>query len=140
MGGNGAAALHQRVQEMQDTLTKMHALLKEMRSRAKASGSKDVAATENLDMWALMLSHLERDFTQLQAAAAARDDLEARRAAMYSQAMAKADKERDEALKARANQAGIAAKSESAPKSGEAQPAPTSTVQPLSQSSPERPK
>lgn len=84
------ASLHQRMLDMQGTLSGMHLVMKEMRARAAKSGAKDPAAKANLEMWELMLGHLDKQFDELRMAAAARDDVEARRAAMYKQAEAKA--------------------------------------------------
>jgi len=84
------ATLHQRMLDMQATLSSMHAVMKQMRAKAATSSVKDPFAKANLDMWELMVGHLEKQFEELRSAAAARDDLEARRAAMYKQAEAKA--------------------------------------------------
>ena len=54
------AAMHKRVQDMGSTLTKMHALLKQMRTKTAASGSKDAMAKANLDMWELMVGQLDK--------------------------------------------------------------------------------
>ena len=83
-------APRERVQEMETTLNSMHALLKEMQATNASSRSKDRVAAANLGMWELLLAHLDKEFHQLQIAAAAREDLEARRAALYNQAAAKA--------------------------------------------------
>jgi hypothetical protein len=84
------ATLRERVQDMQVTLTKMHAVLKQMRARA-ASSSKDPLAKANLDMWELLVGHLDKQFQELQIAMITRDDMETRRAAMYKQVDAKAE-------------------------------------------------
>ena len=86
-----AAALHQRMDDMQSTLNKMHALLKHMRAKAASSSSKDSLAKANLDMWELMVGELDKQFDQLRSTTLAREDLDARRAAMYKQASDKAD-------------------------------------------------
>lgn len=83
------AGLREHTQEMQDTLSKMHALLKQMRVKA-ASNSKDPYLKANLQMWELMLSHLDKQLGELQFATMTREDLEKRRAAMYKQALARA--------------------------------------------------
>src|SRR5205823_3940727 len=72
-----------RMEEMGATLAKMHALLKQMRVRNSASASKDPAAKANLEMWGLMVADLDKQYEQLRAATLAREDVEARRAAMY---------------------------------------------------------
>jgi hypothetical protein len=91
--------LRQRVQEMESTLTQMHLVLKQMQDKAAKSKTKDSLTKANLDMWGLMVGHLEKDLQELKIAMAAREDMETRRAAMYKQADAKA------AAEARAAQA-----------------------------------
>jgi len=89
-GGQGLATLRQQMEEMQGTLVKMHAILNQMRAKAIKGGIKDPVAKANLDMWELMLGHLDKQFEELKAATLARADLEARRAALYKQADEKA--------------------------------------------------
>jgi hypothetical protein len=84
------AMLHRRMEDMQSTLAKMHTVLKQMRAQAPKGGAKDPVAAANLDMWELMLSHLDKQLDELRATTLAREDLEARRAALYKQADAKA--------------------------------------------------
>jgi hypothetical protein len=84
------AMLHQRMEEMQNTLAKMHTVLKQMRAKAAKGAAKDPLAAANLDMWELMLSHLDKQLEELRATTLAREDLEARRAALYRQADTKA--------------------------------------------------
>jgi hypothetical protein len=84
------AALHQRVQDLENTLTKMHALLKQMRTRTEASAAKDPMAKTNLELWELMLGTLDNQFEQLKIATHTREDLDSRRSALYKQAEAKA--------------------------------------------------
>ncbi len=84
------AMLRQRMEDMQSTLGKMHVVLKEMRAKAVKGGAKDSLTTANLDMWELMLGHLDKQFEELRATTLAREDIEARRAALYKQADAKA--------------------------------------------------
>lgn len=93
------AAARQRLQELETTLKSMHALLKKMQAKAASSKTKDSAATANLEMWELMLAHLDKQFDQLRAAALEREDLEARRAALYNQANSKAAKEAQDATR-----------------------------------------
>lgn len=78
-----------RMQEMASTLDGMHALLKEMQAKNASGRSKDPAAKANLEMWELLLGHLDKELHELQLAAA-REDFDARRAALYNQAMQKA--------------------------------------------------
>jgi len=82
--------LNQRVKEMGTTLSSMHALLKQMSTKNSASGSKDPIAKDNIQMWELMLKQLDKQFEQLQVAARSREEMEARRNAMYKQAEQKA--------------------------------------------------
>jgi peptidoglycan hydrolase CwlO-like protein len=84
------ATLRERVEDMQGTLAKMHAVLKQMRAKATAS-SKDPLAKANLEMWELLVAHLDKQFQELRVAMVIRDDMEARRAAMYKQVDAKAE-------------------------------------------------
>lgn len=85
------ASLRQRMEDMEGTLVKMHAVLKQMRAKAVKGGAKDPLAKANLDMWELMLGHLDKQFEELQVATHTREDLEARRSAMYKQADAKSE-------------------------------------------------
>lgn len=85
------ATLPQRIEDMQSTLTKMRAVLKQMRASSVKNHAKDPLAKANVDMWELLVGHLDEQLRELQAAQATRQDLEARRAALYKQADAKAD-------------------------------------------------
>ena len=76
----------QRMEEMGATLARMHALLKQMQAKNSASATKDPSAKANLELWVLMLGDLDKQYEQLQLATRAREDMEARRAAMYKQA------------------------------------------------------
>jgi hypothetical protein len=102
------ATLGERVQDMEGTLAKMHAVLRQMRTKSALS-SKDPLAKANLDMWELMVGHLDRQLQELRVAMIAREDFEARRAAMYKQADAKADAEARAARNLRVRQAVTAA-------------------------------
>jgi hypothetical protein len=84
------ATLRERVQDMEVTLAKMRVVLKQMRAKA-VSSSKDPLAKANLDMWELLVGHLDKQLQELRVAMVTREDMEARRAAMYRQAEAKAD-------------------------------------------------
>jgi hypothetical protein len=88
----GQLAPGQRLQEMESTRNGMRALLKQMQAENASSASKCPIARANLVVWELLLSHLDREF-QLQIATAAREDVEARRAALYNQAFSKAEVE-----------------------------------------------
>jgi hypothetical protein len=83
----GKDSLHEQAQEMQETLARMHAVLDQMRT--KSAISKDPAAKANVEMWGLMANHLDKQLQELQSSVAARDELDARRAALYKQAEAK---------------------------------------------------
>ena len=89
-GAQAQLAPRERLQQMESTLNGMHALLKEMQAKNASSRSKDPVAKANLEMWELLLAHLDQEFHQLQVGMAAREDLEARRASLYNQAAAKA--------------------------------------------------
>jgi hypothetical protein len=84
------AAMNQRVQEMETTLGRMHLLLKQMQANAAAKSSKDPITKANLEMWGLMIQQLDKQFDQVKVAAREREDLDARRSAMYKQAQEKA--------------------------------------------------
>lgn len=83
--------LHKRVEDMQSTVSKMQTLVKQMRAKAAKSGTtKDPVVKANLDLWELMIGHLDKQLEELKVAAATHDEWEARRAAMYKQADANA--------------------------------------------------
>jgi hypothetical protein len=86
-------SLRERVQDMESTLTKMHLVLTQLQDKAAKSKTQDALAKANLDLWKLMVDHLDKELQVLNMAAAAREDLEARRAALYKQADAKTDAE-----------------------------------------------
>jgi hypothetical protein len=100
-----AAVAQKRMQEMESTLKAMHLLLKQMRDKAAKSKSQDPFAKANLEMWQLMLGHLDQQFNQLRATTLAREDLNARRAALYKQAEAKAALEAEAARAANTSSA-----------------------------------
>lgn len=92
-GNRGAAALapatqRQRVQSLEGTLAKMHALLGQMKAKA-ARNPKDTFARDNLDLWDLMVTQMDAELKDLKVAMLTREDMEARRAALYKQADAK---------------------------------------------------
>lgn len=92
-GSQAPAPLRQRVQEMENTLSQMHLVLKQMQDKAAKSKGQDALAKANLDLWKLMVGHLDEELQELRVAVAAREDMEARRAALYKQADAKAEAE-----------------------------------------------
>ena len=95
-------SLRQRVQDMESTLSQMHLVLKQMQGKAAKSKAQDSLTKANLDMWELMVGHLDKQLQELKLAEVAHEDMEARRAALYKQADAKAEAE---AQAARATQA-----------------------------------
>jgi hypothetical protein len=101
--------LRQRVQDMERTLTEMHVVLKKMQDKTAKSKTNDSLAKANLGMWELMVGHLEKELQELKIAMAAREDMEARRAALYKQADAKADAEAQAARAAEAARFGAQA-------------------------------
>jgi hypothetical protein len=121
--------MRQRLQEMESTLARMHALLKQMHADSLRS-SKDRLAQGNLGMWELMVGHLDKQFNQLKLATLAREDLEARRAAMYKQAMDKADSAAE-----RARASGVGQRVPGTPEQG----APVVTADPARQIPPKPP-
>ena len=89
-GSISSRSFQQRVQDLQGTVDKMHIVLKQMQSKAGAS-AKDPLVNANLQMWTLMVEQLDKQLQELKQAEASRADLEARRAALYKQADAKAE-------------------------------------------------
>lgn len=87
----GVGAMRERVQDMETTLSQMRLVLKQMHAKAAKSNSTDPVTKANLDMWELMVGHLDKELAQLRVTLSAREDLEARRAALYKQADAKAE-------------------------------------------------
>ncbi len=77
----------QRLQDMESTVSSMRAQLKQMRAKA---GTKDALAKANVDMWELLVRHLDTQLQELRIATA-REDMESRRAAMYKQADSQAE-------------------------------------------------
>ena len=133
------AAVNQRVQEMETTLSKMHLLLKQMQASTAVKNSKDPVTKANLEMWGLMLQQLDKQFDQVKAVAREREDLEARRSAMYKQAQEKAAQAaRNAQAQAQANaEAGQAAGANAASQSGSqptAAPVPQAAPTPASSS------
>jgi hypothetical protein len=98
----GLSAMRERVQDMETTLSQMRVVLKQMHAKAAKSKSPDPVTKANLDMWELMVGHLDKELEQLRVTLAAREDLEARRAALYKQADAKAEAEAQAARAAQA--------------------------------------
>jgi chemotaxis protein histidine kinase CheA len=130
-GNRARAAASQNLEELGKTLTKMQALLKEM--RAKANGAKDPVAKANLEMWTLMLDQLDKEYEQLRVAARQREDVEARRAALYKQADEKAA---EAARRAKASNAAAAASNASSPTPATSSSMSTAAPRPASSGSP----
>jgi hypothetical protein len=82
-------APRQSLHEMESRLHGMHVQLKQMQAENVSNPSKCPTARANLEVWELLVSHLDMEF-QLQVATAAREDVKARRAALYNQAFSKA--------------------------------------------------
>jgi hypothetical protein len=89
--GSGAdpylASYKERLQEMQTTANKMHEVLNRMRTRAGSNAAK--SQQDDLEMWRLMLEDMDHTLGHMRAVVAEREDIEARRAAMYAAAMAR---------------------------------------------------
>ncbi len=127
----------QHIDEMGATLKKMHALLKQMQAKTSSTTSKDSMAKANSEMWSMMIEQLDKQYDQLVAAEKAREDMEARRLALYKQADEKAAAA---AAAARAQQARAAEEARAAaasqPATAPATPQSTSTPAPSATSSP----
>jgi hypothetical protein len=102
-------SLRERVHDMESTLNQMRLVLTKMHDKAAKSKTQDSLAKANLDMWELMVRHLDKELRELKIAMAAREDMEARRAALYKQADAKADAEAQAARAAEAARFGAQA-------------------------------
>ena len=96
------AVIREQVENMDSTLSQMRSLLRQMHAKATTSKATDSLTKVNLDMWDLMVGHLDKELQHMRLTLAAREDWEARRAALYKQADAKAEAE---AQAARASQA-----------------------------------
>jgi len=107
-GPQASVELRQRVQDMENTLSQMHLVLKQMQDKAAKSKAPDALAKANLDMWELMVGHLDKELQELQVAVAQREDMEARRAALYKQADAKTEAQAQAARAAGAAKFGVA--------------------------------
>ena len=82
--------MREQVQNMERTVSQMRVVLQQMHARVTKTKATDSVAKANLDMWELMVGHLDKELEQLRGTLAAREDLEARRADLYRQADAKA--------------------------------------------------
>jgi len=77
MAAGADGSFEGRLQDMQNTLTQMHALLQDMQARtragktvvaksgaAKASAAENLALADNVRMWELLLNHLDTTMAQ----------------------------------------------------------------------------
>ena len=124
----GLAAMRERVEDMENTLSRMRVVLRQMQAKAAKSNAPDSLSKANLDMWELMVGHLDKELQQMRVTLAAREDLEVRRAALYKQADAKAE------AAAQAARAGQAARFAQAEKNTTGTPAPAATEHATGQS------
>ncbi len=85
----GVGAIREQVGDMETTLSGMHMALNQMRARAAESKTSDSLSKANLDLWELMVGHLDKELQQLRETLATREDMEKRRVALYKQADAK---------------------------------------------------
>ena len=97
-----AAPLRQQMDDLEKTVNQMHVVLKQMQAKAAKSSVKDSLTKTNLDMWELMVGHLDKELQGLRIAVAAREEMEARRASLYRQADVKAEAEAQAARAAQA--------------------------------------
>jgi len=98
----GLAAIQQQVEDTDHTLSQMRVLLKQMQTRAAKTKATDSVTKANLEMWGLMVGQMDKELQQLRSTLAAREDMEARRAALYKQADAKIEAQAQAARTAQA--------------------------------------
>ena len=103
------AAPRQRLEDLESTVKQMHLMLKQMQAKAASTTAKDSFAKADLGMWELMVGHMDKELQELRAAIAAREEMEARRAALYKQADAKAEAKAQAARAAQAVKFGVEA-------------------------------
>ena len=89
----GLTAMRDQLTDMESTLSKMQVALKQLHAQAAKSKTADPLTKANLNMWDLMVGHLDKEVQQMRVTLAAREDMEVRRAALYKQADAKAEAE-----------------------------------------------
>jgi hypothetical protein len=85
--------MRDQLTDMESTLSKMQVALKQLHAQAAKSKTADPLTKANLNMWDLMVGHLDKEVQQMRVTLAAREDMEVRRAALYKQADAKAEAE-----------------------------------------------
>src|SRR5579864_1841312 len=59
------SSLRERVQDMESTVTQMRLVLKKMQDKAAKNKTQDSLAKANLDMWELMVSHLDKELREI---------------------------------------------------------------------------
>jgi hypothetical protein len=106
----------------------MHLVLKKMQGKS-AANAKDPAVNANLEMWKLMVEQLDTELRELKQAEASRQDMEARRAAMYKQADIKSQAEAKAAQQAMFSQRANGNNSAPSAGQGSAAPAPAAAGQ-----------
>ena len=125
----GLIALRQQVEDMRGVLSEMHVTLKEMQAKTAKVKTIDPVTKANLDMWALLVGHLDKELEQMRVTLAQREDMEVRRAALYKQADAKAEAQAQAARAAMAGKfAGQSAEPGQAPPVAPATPAPATST------------
>lgn len=124
--------LRQRMVDLEGTVTQMQTVLKQMQAKAAKSTVKDSVAKTNLAMWQLMVGHLDKELQELRIAVAAREDMEARRAALYKQADQKAEAQAQAARAAQASKfdSKVEGTAPAAQEAGQSPAAPTTPGQP----------
>jgi peptidoglycan hydrolase CwlO-like protein len=110
---------------MEGVLSQMHVTLKQMQAKSAKSKTTDPLTKANLDMWELMVGHLDKELEQMRVVFAQREDMEVRRAALYKQADAKAEAEAQAAMAGK-----LAGQSAAAAAAGQAAPAASATPTP----------
>ena len=128
-------SLAERVQDLEATVDKMHLVLKKMQAKSAAS-AKDPAVKANLEMWSLMVGQLDTQLRELKQAEASRQEMEARRAAMYKQADIKSQAEAKAAQQAMSSQRANGNDSAQSAGQGSAAPAPAASQAPARSSAP----
>lgn len=131
-------SLQQRVDDLAATVDKMHLILKKMQGPS-AANAKDPVVKANVEMWKLMVDQLDTELRQLKQAEASRQDMEARRAAMYKQADIKSQAEAKAAQQAMFSQRANGNNSAQPAGQGAAAPAPAAGQTPAPSPAPNPP-
>jgi hypothetical protein len=82
----GLSEMRESVNDMDSTLSQMRGVLKQMHAKASVSKVPDSLTRANLDLWELMVGHLDKELEQLRVTLATRENMEVRRVALYKQA------------------------------------------------------